>query len=140
MRLNKINAALRACDAGTAILKALADETMLLDKFRDVVAIMLGQLQGEADEIAKLKTVSRRAQACSTFSFVVKNLADSMKALGLVGTPKGLSDQLRGGSDGAPGWKDAVAQQVNVQINVAGGKAEALTKVAETTVEAKSGA
>lgn len=138
MRKRYLESQLVASDAASVVLAASRCERLLSEEFRDVVLTLLQGLKQEIGQLDEIKGKGKRLGAIQTASFALVNCGNALKAAGIVGLPKGLTDRMKDLDDGnaGPGWSKGLLNAINVTLNVAG---KEQSQQVETTVEHKTG-
>lgn len=110
-----------------SLIQASKGESLLIEKFRSVVVQALNQISEEFEGLAELEkpsTRSRRIELAQKLSFSIKNLADTIKSLGITGLPKGLrdiADKVGDDPDGYAKGLSAALTQLNLSVTVNSG-------------------
>lgn len=133
LRAQYMERRLAESDATGQIAQALSVDRTLVDGVSSVAIVSLSALSRTVEGIKDEQAASTKANVLNTCSFALKNIAESLKAVGLVG----LSKRLEGASNGKDGqWDPKLYQQINLTVQTLASRQEE-GKVGGATEEAK---
>jgi hypothetical protein len=120
--------ALAEADVAGVLVSAAKGETLIADKARNLVVVMISGTVADIEEIdgSKLKP-ARKLALRQTASFTLLNLCQALKALGLTGMPKELQERLAAQDANGSNWRSGMAQ-LNVLIQNAPGGSVSVSK------------
>lgn len=111
-----------------SLMAAAKGESLLIERFRSLTIVLLEQLEADAQALKQLSKPSqhgRRIDLAQKITFAAKNLADTMKSLGITGLPKALRESLdKAGADTGDGYAkglSAALTQLNLSVTVNSG-------------------
>lgn len=113
LRAQHMEAQLVASDASAVLLAAVKADRTILTNFTSLALVMLAALARCVESVEDDKAPQTKAQALNTCSFAMKNTADALKAIGLIGISRTLDS---GGKEANGRWDPAMLNQINVTV------------------------
>jgi hypothetical protein len=115
LRAKRLEKAEQAADATSIVIAAAKGDQMLTNKFREFAVVAITLLISELSQLPEKQR--SRLDAIQTATFSIQNIANSLKAAGVIGMPKQITDRLEAAQEnGDPGFARALAQ-INLQVN-----------------------
>ena len=121
LRAQRLEVEAARTDALAVVIEAAKGEKLLIDAFKSAVLVMVRDLLGNVEAIRDEKKAARRLALNQTASFTALNLAQALKALGVVGVPKRLLEAMNESGERGADWKQGALAQLNVLVQTAGG-------------------
>ena len=131
MRMANLEMLAEKGDALGVLVRAAKIDRSLVDAAANNLLLAHERITQCLSDIDCKRAVSSRSQTINTLTFALLNLANTAKAAGLVGMPKGLGDE---GKSGNGQWNPQLLNQINVTVNTLKEKAAA-TQAAATAVD-----
>lgn len=110
-----MEAQLAKADASGQLVQALSVDRTMTDGVSSVALVTLSALVRTVESMDEDKAASTKAQTLNTVSFALKNVADSLKAVGLVGLAKNLDPDGKAGGK----WDPKILNQINLTVQQA---------------------
>ncbi len=112
LRAQHMERQLVAADASAVLLEAVKADRTILTGFTSLAIVMIAALTRCVESVEDDKAPQTKAQALNTCAFAMKNCADGLRAVGLIG----ISKTLDTGKDGNGRWNPEMLQQINVTV------------------------
>lgn len=134
LRAQHFEQALAKADASAVILEAIKADRTIVTGITSFAITMVASLSRCVESIKEENSASTKAQALNTASFAMKNLAEALKAVGIVGIAKKLGED---GSGNGGRWDPKILNQINLTVQQAKDGLK-VVEGATTEVEAKA--
>lgn len=113
LRAQHMERQLVAADASSVLLDAVRADRTILTGVTSLAIVTLAALHRCVESVKDEKAPQTKAQALNTCSFALKNIADALRAAGIVGISRTLD---AAGKDGSNRWNPEMLQQINVTV------------------------
>lgn len=122
LRAQHMDAQLEKADASAVLLAAVKVDRTMLNGLASFAVVTIASLTRCVESIADEKAPQTKAQALNTCCFAAKNLADALRAVGIIGVSKTLDGE--GKMDNGR-WDPKMLQQINIQVGAMAAQAGA---------------
>jgi hypothetical protein len=112
-----MEAELVKADASAVILEAVKADRTIVHGITSFAITMIASLSRCVESVKEENSASTKAQALNTASFAMKNLAEALKHVGIVGLPRGLANEGAQGGNGK--WDAKILNQINLTVQQA---------------------
>lgn len=123
LRARYLESQLQASDAANVLLAVVKGDQTISTGYLSLAVTTLAKLQSVMDEIPADRAAGSKADVINTCMFAAKNLADALKAVGIIGAGKILASK---GQEDNGRWNQDLVQQINVTVATLQSKADAV--------------
>ena len=104
---------LEKADASAVLLRAVKADRTIITGYASFAVVTIARLTAIVEGVDDKKASATQAEAINTCTFAAKNLADSLKSLGIIGIAKTLDVE---GKENNGRWNPGVLSQINLTV------------------------